>query len=72
VQENLIKWDPFPDTTLGIMAITIPASILAAFVSYKLVEEPFLRLRRRWSDASAPIPAEPLPGAAVSDAAPAR
>jgi peptidoglycan/LPS O-acetylase OafA/YrhL len=72
VQENLIKWDPFPDTTLGIMAITIPLSIAAAFLSYRVVEHPFLRLRRRWSDASAPIPAEPLPGAAFSDAAPAR
>jgi acetyltransferase len=72
VEQNLIKWDPFPDTTLGIMFLTIPLAIAAAFVSYRVVEEPFLRLRRRWSDASAPIPADPLPGRAVSESGPAR
>jgi peptidoglycan/LPS O-acetylase OafA/YrhL len=55
VQQNVLKWDAFPDTTLGIMALTIPLAIVAAFVSYRVVETPFLRLRRRWSDASAPI-----------------
>jgi peptidoglycan/LPS O-acetylase OafA/YrhL len=63
VQENLIDWDPFPDTTLGIMGITIPLSIAVGFISYYVVERPFLRLRRRWSDASAPIPGDAPPGA---------
>jgi peptidoglycan/LPS O-acetylase OafA/YrhL len=72
VQENLIKWGPFPDTTLGIMAITVPLSIVAAFLSYRVIEAPFLRLRRRWSDASAPIREEQLPGAPASGRAPGR
>ncbi|MGH2954368.1 MAG: acyltransferase family protein [Solirubrobacterales bacterium] len=39
----------------GFAALTLfvlPVSIAAAAVSYKLIEEPFLRLRRRWSPAA--------------------
>ena len=72
VQQNIVKWDPFPDTTAGIMGITIPLSILVAFLSYRVIEEPFLRLRRRWSDASAPIPEDPPPAGPLSEGAPAR
>lgn len=35
------------------MVLLIPVCLAAAFVSYRLVEAPFLRLRRRWSSASA-------------------
>jgi peptidoglycan/LPS O-acetylase OafA/YrhL len=47
-------------------ALAIPAAIVVAFVSYRLVELPFLRLRRRWSTASAPI--EPATPAAAAPA----
>ena len=30
----------------------LPLSLLVAFVSYRVVEEPFLRVRRRWSSSS--------------------
>jgi peptidoglycan/LPS O-acetylase OafA/YrhL len=30
----------------------VPLSLLVAFLSYRVVEEPFLRLRRRWSSSS--------------------
>jgi peptidoglycan/LPS O-acetylase OafA/YrhL len=41
-------------------AIAIPVAIAAAVLSYGVIERPFLRLRRRWSSASAPTqdPAE--------------
>jgi len=29
--------------------LAVPLSLLVAFASYRLVEAPFLRLRRRWS-----------------------
>jgi peptidoglycan/LPS O-acetylase OafA/YrhL len=70
IQVNLYEWDAFPHTALAIMAVGIPLAIAGAFISYWVVEAPFLRLRRRWSDASAPIPEEPLP-AAAPDPAPA-
>ena len=59
VMVHLFALDAFPHTTLGVFAIGLPASIAAAFISYKLVEEPWLRLRRRWSPASPQI--EPSP-----------
>jgi peptidoglycan/LPS O-acetylase OafA/YrhL len=37
------------------LLITVPLAVAAAFVSYRVIERPFLRLRRRWSAASAPI-----------------
>lgn len=54
VQVHVSGIDGFPDGTLAIMLITVPLSVAVAFASYRLVEEPFLRLRRRWSTASAP------------------
>jgi peptidoglycan/LPS O-acetylase OafA/YrhL len=30
-------------------ALAIPLALLVAFISYRLIEEPFLRLRRRWA-----------------------
>ena len=42
---------PYDD--LGFIAGIVPLCLLAAFVSYRFVEAPFLALRRRWSPASA-------------------
>jgi peptidoglycan/LPS O-acetylase OafA/YrhL len=43
---------------LAVVAITaIPASILVALLPYRLVEQPFLRLRHQWSRAAAEKPA---------------
>ena len=44
-----------PTSTLGLAAVAIPISIAVALLSYRLIETPFLRLRRRWSTASADI-----------------
>jgi peptidoglycan/LPS O-acetylase OafA/YrhL len=35
--------------------LAIPVCIAVALVSYRLIEDPFLRLRKRWSPASAPM-----------------
>jgi peptidoglycan/LPS O-acetylase OafA/YrhL len=37
------------DGFVALTLIVLPASVATAIVSYKLIEEPFLRLRRRWS-----------------------
>ena len=55
VQEHIVRLDGFPHGTLAIMLITLPLSIAVALLSYRVVEAPFLRLRRRWSASSAPI-----------------
>src|SRR5258705_490666 len=34
------------------LLLSVPVSLLVAFASYRLVEAPFLRLRRRWSSSS--------------------
>ena len=44
---------------LGLLAVGGAASLGVAFVSYRLVEVPFLRLRRRWARSS-PAPSPPL------------
>ena len=41
--------------------IAVPMSIVVALASYRLIEEPFLRLRKRWSPATAPQKGEPPP-----------
>jgi peptidoglycan/LPS O-acetylase OafA/YrhL len=38
--------------TPGAVLVSVPLSLLAALVSYRLVEAPFLRLRRRWSSSA--------------------
>jgi peptidoglycan/LPS O-acetylase OafA/YrhL len=53
LQTHLVSIDGFPRSVPGIFTITIPLSLLAAAVSYRFVEAPFLRLRRRWSAAAA-------------------
>ena len=34
------------------LLLSVPLSLIAAVVSYRLIEAPFLRLRRRWSSSS--------------------
>ena len=34
------------------LALSVPVSLAVALLSYRLVETPFLRLRRRWSSSS--------------------
>jgi peptidoglycan/LPS O-acetylase OafA/YrhL len=40
----------------GLLAVALPLCVIVALISYRLVEAPFLRLRRRWSRSS-PAPA---------------
>lgn len=40
--------------------VAVPVCIAAALVSYRLIERPFLRHRRRWSDATATVDAAPV------------
>ncbi|MDQ1374073.1 MAG: hypothetical protein QOJ09_1411 [Actinomycetota bacterium] len=44
-----------PDGFAPLLLIAVPASLVVAFVSYRVVEAPFLTLRRRWA-ASSPAP----------------
>ncbi len=54
-----VSW--VPGATLGLASVTVPLAIAIAFVSYGLIERPFLRLRRRWAAASARSGFEPQP-----------
>ncbi len=38
--------------------MVVPASLATAAVSYALIERPFLRMRRRWSDGE-PVVSQP-------------
>jgi peptidoglycan/LPS O-acetylase OafA/YrhL len=51
---SLYLWHlPIVDAlTPGALLVSIPLSLAAAFVSYRLIEAPFLRLRRRWSSSA--------------------
>ena len=51
--------------------IGVPVSIAVALLSYRAIEAPFLRLRRRWSRSSAAQDADPEP-VALQASAPAR
>jgi peptidoglycan/LPS O-acetylase OafA/YrhL len=35
---------------LPLAALAIPIAILVAWISYRVIEEPFLRLRGRWAN----------------------
>jgi peptidoglycan/LPS O-acetylase OafA/YrhL len=48
-----------PSGFLGLALVAVPVSLAVAFVSFRFVETPFLRLRRRWSPASAKTDASP-------------
>jgi len=45
-----------PDSFLPLLAVILPLVIAWALLSYRVVEEPALRLRRRWAGAAAPSP----------------
>jgi peptidoglycan/LPS O-acetylase OafA/YrhL len=47
-----------------LVATVLPVSIIVGLISYKLIEEPFLRLRRRWSPAT-PKQEQPATAAAA-------
>jgi peptidoglycan/LPS O-acetylase OafA/YrhL len=52
---SLYLWHMPIVETLGdhaLLLLSVPVSLLVALVSYRVVEEPFLRLRRRWSSSS--------------------
>jgi peptidoglycan/LPS O-acetylase OafA/YrhL len=53
---------------LGLSLVVIPSSIVIALISYKLIEEPFLRLRRRWSRAAPKQEQQPAPAPAAARA----
>jgi peptidoglycan/LPS O-acetylase OafA/YrhL len=55
VEANLVAHGWIPGGFAAQLLVAIPASIVVAAVSYRVIELPFLRLRRRWSTASAPI-----------------
>jgi peptidoglycan/LPS O-acetylase OafA/YrhL len=57
-----------PTTFLGLLAVTLALSIPASVLSYRFIEVPFLRLRRRWSGRPV-LPAEPTASATVATAA---
>ena len=42
-----------PDSTLGLLVLSLPICVAAAYLSYRFVESPFLRLRRRWGATTA-------------------
>jgi peptidoglycan/LPS O-acetylase OafA/YrhL len=44
--------DIAPESFSGLLAVTAPLCLAVAFASYRLVEEPFLRLRRRWAESN--------------------
>jgi peptidoglycan/LPS O-acetylase OafA/YrhL len=45
------SWEP--ETFLGLLALSLPVSLAVAVVSYRYIESPFLRLRRRWGATAA-------------------
>ena len=66
--ENGIDEGLLPGGTLGLLVTAVPLSIAFAFLSYRFVEAPFLRLRRRWSTASAPTSEPSAPAQAPAPA----
>jgi peptidoglycan/LPS O-acetylase OafA/YrhL len=55
-----------PRGFLPLLAILVPLCIVVALVSYTVIEEPFLRLRRSWSGRSRPSPASVVQPAVVT------
>lgn len=55
ILDNLRAIDGFPLSTASNYAIVLPICVLVALLSFRFIEAPFLRLRQRWSPASAPI-----------------
>jgi peptidoglycan/LPS O-acetylase OafA/YrhL len=53
VIDNGLRRGLLPESTAPLLLVALPLCIGIALVSYRLVEAPFLRLRRRWSPDSA-------------------
>ena len=74
ILNELIDTSWVPSSAVGFAIVAIPICIAAAAISYLVIERPFLRLRRRWSSASAQTeyrvadrslrPSQPSPGEA--------
>jgi peptidoglycan/LPS O-acetylase OafA/YrhL len=45
------SWEP--QSFAGLLALSLPLCLAAAALSYRFVETPFLRLRRRWGSTAA-------------------
>jgi peptidoglycan/LPS O-acetylase OafA/YrhL len=45
------SWEP--DSFAGLLLLSLPLSLAAAALSYRFIEAPFLRLRRRWGATAA-------------------
>src|SRR6185503_5075968 len=53
------SWEP--DSFPGLLVVTLPISLAIAILSYRLIEAPFLRLRRRWGATAARTASEEQP-----------
>ena len=54
------SWEP--DSFPGLLLLSLPLSLAAAILSYRFIEAPFLRLRRRWgATAARAAPSEEQP-----------
>jgi peptidoglycan/LPS O-acetylase OafA/YrhL len=63
MQASLYLWHvPILDALGGPYLKRVPLCLAVAFVSYRLVEAPFLRLRKRCEGGPRRITAEPPPG----------
>ena len=54
ILESIVRdasWEP--ETTLGLLLVSFPICLAVAYLSYRFVESPFLRLRRRWGATTA-------------------
>ncbi|HUY63844.1 MAG TPA: acyltransferase [Acidimicrobiales bacterium] len=54
IVNQLAKASWAPHGYLGLLALCLAVSVVAALVSYRLVESPFLRLRQAWAHPPAP------------------
>jgi peptidoglycan/LPS O-acetylase OafA/YrhL len=64
ILESIGEADWEPDSFVGLLALSLPLSLAAAFLSYRFIESPFLRMRRRWgATAATQAKAEPPPPA---------
>lgn len=63
MRASLYLWHvPILDALGGPYLKRVPLCLAVAFVSYRRVEAPFLRLRKRWEGGPRRITAEPPPG----------